>query len=102
MIEALATHCRVIVTDAGALPDTAGPCGIVVPAGDAAALSGAVAGEIHAVRAVRAGGAEAEAAERDRLELAARHLDQFSPEQFRDRTLRAVEHELTVRSSRST
>ncbi|MEI2654262.1 MAG: glycosyltransferase [Microthrixaceae bacterium] len=102
VIEALATHCRVIVTDAGALPDTAGPCGIVVPAGDAAALSGAVAGEIHAVRAVRAGGAEAEAAERDRLELAARHLDQFSPEQFRDRTLRAVEHELTVRSSRST
>ncbi|HOT81496.1 MAG TPA: glycosyltransferase family 4 protein [Microthrixaceae bacterium] len=101
VIEALATHCRVIVTDAGALPDTAGPCGVVVPAHDAAALSVAIADEIRAVKAVRAGDATAEAAERDRLDQAARHLEQFSPEQFRDRTLRAVEHELRLGAARS-
>jgi hypothetical protein len=73
----------------------------VVPAHDAAALSVAIADEIRAVKAVRAGDATAEAAERDRLDQAARHLEQFSPEQFRDRTLRAVEHELRLGAARS-
>ena len=34
VIEALAAGCRVVATDAGALPDTVGPCGRVVSLGD--------------------------------------------------------------------
>jgi glycosyltransferase involved in cell wall biosynthesis len=42
-LEALAAGARVIVSDAGGLPDAAGPTGHVVPAGDAEALAAKMA-----------------------------------------------------------
>jgi glycosyltransferase involved in cell wall biosynthesis len=42
-LEALACGCLPVVADSGALPQAAGPAGVVVPRGDAAALADALA-----------------------------------------------------------
>lgn len=89
-VEALAAGCRAIVTDAGALPDTVGPCGVVVPAHDPAALSAAIAAEIAITEELRSGGdaARAERAERDAI--VAVHLSRFTPAAVRDRIVSAT------------
>ncbi|MCX6526294.1 MAG: glycosyltransferase [Actinobacteria bacterium] len=85
VIEALTHCCRVIVTDAGALPDTAGPCGVVVPVGDVTALAGAIQ--------VAATSGEQTPQE---LSQAEKHLRQFSIQAFQQRLLLAVEAELAL------
>lgn len=47
--EALASGCHVITSDAGALPETVGDLGTVVPVGDVAALTAAIAESIEAI-----------------------------------------------------
>jgi glycosyltransferase involved in cell wall biosynthesis len=85
VFEALASGCRVVTTDAGALPDSVGPCGEVVPVGDVAALAAAIGGQATAAR-VDAGLPETvrDASCRD-------HLARVSTEQCRARLLSAVE-----------
>ncbi|MGH9294985.1 MAG: glycosyltransferase, partial [Acidimicrobiales bacterium] len=41
-LEAMSAGVPVVTTDGGALPEVAGPASVVVPAGDAAALAGAL------------------------------------------------------------
>jgi glycosyltransferase involved in cell wall biosynthesis len=85
VIEALTHCCRVIVTNAGALPDTAGPCGVVVPVGDVRGLAAALE------EAVKSGELTAE-----ELRAASQHLSQFSIPAFRNRLLSEVERALTT------
>jgi len=85
VIEALTHCCRVIVTDAGALPDTAGPCGVVVPVGDVQALAAAL--EVAATSGEQTP---------QELSRAAKHLGQFSIPAFQQRLLLAVEAELAL------
>ncbi|MEI7888299.1 MAG: hypothetical protein WCJ04_12985, partial [Actinomycetes bacterium] len=74
-----------IVTDAGALPDTAGPCGVVVPVGDVQALAAAL--EVAATSGEQTP---------QELSRAAKHLGQFSIPAFQQRLLLAVEAELAL------
>jgi glycosyltransferase involved in cell wall biosynthesis len=89
VVEALAHGCRLVVTDAGALPDTAGGCGTVVPVGDVDALAAGMDRELAAARRERRGAPTAE--DRERRERVARHLRTFGSEAFRDRLLSAVD-----------
>ncbi len=54
VFEAMASGCRVVATDAGALPDSVGPCGVVVPVADSGALAASITAQIGAAREVRA------------------------------------------------
>jgi glycosyltransferase involved in cell wall biosynthesis/SAM-dependent methyltransferase len=82
VIEALANGCVVVTTDAGALPDTVGRFGEVVPTGDSAALAAALGRAITEARDPdRAAGAQVRRAER------ASYLAQFGPTQFAARLL---------------
>lgn len=83
VIEALALGCRVVTTDAGALPDTVGACGEVVATHDPAALGEAV---LRAARAAR--GSEHCVATDDDTRQA--HLRQFGSDDYRGRLLAAV------------
>ncbi|MFN7147878.1 MAG: glycosyltransferase [Microthrixaceae bacterium] len=80
VIEAIASGCRVITTDAGALPETVGPCGRLVGVGDVAALGAALTSAL----------ADA-GKEPARTPACDAHLATFSREAFRDRTLAAVD-----------
>ncbi len=90
VIEALSSGCRVIATDAGALPETVGPCGQLVAVGDVVALTDAL-------------GAALDGDDRDTAGRAAcaAHLATFRPSAFRDRLLVAVD-ELLARSASAT
>ena len=75
-VEAMACGVPVVSSDAGALPDVVGGAGIVVPAGDASALAGALveaggtrAPELRASGLARAAECSWEAVGRDYLEL---------------------------------
>ena len=80
-IEALLTGCRVVSTDSGALPETVGRCGRLVPVDDVDALAGALGSAIGDAR--DAGPFDAE--------VVADHLSTFTIESFTDRTLAAVD-----------
>lgn len=84
VIEALASGCEVVVTDAGALPDTVGACGAVVPVRDPASLASAITSSIEAIRE----GSPVAAAERRGVVLD--HLRRFDAGSFRDRFLAAL------------
>jgi glycosyltransferase involved in cell wall biosynthesis/SAM-dependent methyltransferase/uncharacterized protein YbaR (Trm112 family) len=90
VIEALAAGCRVITTDAGALPDTVGECGTIVATGDTTAIARAITAEVHAVRSTGDDEAVA-AAEQARLERTQRHLDQFGADAVRRRFLHEIQ-----------
>jgi glycosyltransferase involved in cell wall biosynthesis len=79
VIEAIASGCRVVSTDAGALPETVGPCGSLVAVGDIEALSSEL-------------GVALSAGPLDALELSTRdaHLQTYSRESFRRRLLDEV------------
>lgn len=79
VIEALSSGCRVVCTDAGALPETLGPCGALVPVGDVGALREALADALD--------GDEPDGAARARC---SEHLRTFSPQAFAERTLHEV------------
>ena len=85
VIEALVARCRVIATDVGAVPETVGPCGTLVPVGDVPALAAAIG---DALGSGPVGDEESE----HRL----RHLDKFSVESFRERLLVAVDGALAA------
>ncbi len=75
-VEAMACGVPVVSSDGGALPDVVGGAGIVVPAGDASALAGALADaggtrapELRASGLVRAAECSWEAVGRDYVEL---------------------------------
>ena len=80
VIEAIASGCRVVATDAGALPETVGPCGAIVPVGDVDALAGALASALNAP-----------APDADELAVRADHLRTYSRGAFRQRLLDEVE-----------
>jgi len=90
IIEALSSGCRVVATDAGALPETVGPCGQIVPVGDVGALGEAIVRALEPDDHVRA----------QRGSCAA-HLATFGPSAFSDRLLFAVS-ELLGPSTRET
>jgi glycosyltransferase involved in cell wall biosynthesis/SAM-dependent methyltransferase len=82
VIEALANDCVVVTSDAGALPDTVGSFGDVVPAGDFAALAAALGRAVTEARDPdRAAGAPARRVAR------APYLAQFGPTRFAARLL---------------
>ena len=81
VIEAVLTGCRVVSTDAGALAETVGPCGRLVPVGDVEQLTDALGAAIDDAR--NAGPFDAE--------VVADHLSTFTIEAFTDRTLAAVD-----------
>jgi glycosyltransferase involved in cell wall biosynthesis len=90
VFEALASGCRVVATDAGALSDSVGPCGEVVPVGDVAVLANAIAEQVVAARAD-----DEEAA--DALDpLCLDHLARVSTERCRVRLLAAVERVMAI------
>ncbi len=92
VFEALASGCRVVSSDAGALPTSVGPCGEVVPVGDVAALADALGQQIRSSRAdVEVGGPTSP-------ECRA-HLSRFGTESIRSGLLAAVER--VVRAPRS-
>lgn len=80
VIEAIASGCRVVATDAGALPETVGGCGELVPVGDVDALTVALQA---ALDAGPLGTDEASARHE--------HLRTFSNDVFRLRLLGAVD-----------
>lgn len=83
VVEALVHGCRVVTTDAGALPDTVGDCGEVVPLGDVGAMSQAIG------RSIAAGPLSHE-----ELHRASVHVHQFSLPAFRRRLLHEVHRAL--------
>jgi glycosyltransferase involved in cell wall biosynthesis len=80
VIEAIASGCRVVTTDAGALPETVGQCGQLVPVGDVDALT-------EALRAALDAGPPGI----DEATARHEHLRTFSNDGFRSRLLDAVE-----------
>lgn len=86
VVEAIASGCQVITTDAGALAETVGPCGRLVPVGDVAALGSALTDALDAAAHQRARSAACD-----------EHLATFSRAAFRDRTLEAVARLLSAR-----
>lgn len=82
VIEALASGCRVVATDTGALPETVGRFGRIVPDADVEALSAALAETISELGDC--------VGARDVEDLSA-YLGRFTEAAFRDRTLRAVD-----------
>ncbi len=84
-IEAMSAGCRTIVTDAGALPDTVGACGEVVPAGDVRAMAQAIAEQVEQIVSADPVD-EARRAEARRAKVA-----QFEPAAHRRRLLYEVE-----------
>lgn len=80
VIEALAGRCRVIATDVGAVSETLGTCGILLPVGDVPALAVAIE------QALLAGPLGEE-----EFKVVLRHLDQFSVESLRVRLLALVD-----------
>lgn len=89
-IEALAAGCRSVVTDAGALPDTVGACGVVVPAHDPAALAAAIVTEVDIVRRERSGDPQVLADSAVWSRLVGEHLEQFTPQAAERRILDAT------------
>lgn len=85
VIEAMATGCEVVTTDAGALPETVGAVGRTVPVGDVAAMSSAIVAAANDARQRPPGEL--------RPEVIA-HLEQFSEDSFRGRLLEAVHREI--------
>ncbi|MDQ2677791.1 MAG: glycosyltransferase [Actinomycetota bacterium] len=81
VVEALLTGCRVVSTDSGALAETVGPCGRLVPVGDVEALADALGAAIDDAR--NAGPFDAD--------VVADHLSTFTIEAFTERTLRQVD-----------
>ncbi len=79
VIEAIASGCRVVSTDAGALPETVGPCGQLVPVGDVAALAAALQVAI-----------ESGPLSPDEHSVRVRHLETFSRRRFSERLLDRV------------
>jgi glycosyltransferase involved in cell wall biosynthesis len=88
IVEALAAGCRVVATDAGALADTVGSCGELVPVSDPAALAAAITRAVADVRTSRRPGLAGPAEER--FDEVARHLARFSLPAFRRRLLHEV------------
>jgi glycosyltransferase involved in cell wall biosynthesis len=89
VIEALAAGCRVVATDAGALADTVGPCGSVVPLGDRSALSDALANAVE----------ESRRSEPSEMPTGCRaHLSRFGAAGFKDRLAAAVEDRIRNRT----
>ncbi len=82
VVEALVAGCAVVVTDAGALPDTLGPCGTVVPTADPAALASALATEFDALRS---------GVTTVSRQIVVEHLEQFSLGAFRTRLLDGID-----------
>lgn len=95
VIEALAAGCRVIATDAGALPDTVGGCGTIVPAGDVAAMAKAITAEVRSLRALTGDDAAIDL-ERSRIEHTRQHLDHFGAAATRRRLLHEVRSALAL------
>lgn len=91
VVEALASGCRVIATNAGALVDTVGGHGRHVVPGDVDVLSDVLAEEIALVLAAREPGSAAQANDRERRASARRYVGIFGPDAFAHRTLSAVE-----------
>ena len=88
VIEAIASGCRVVATDVGALPETVGPCGTIVPVGDVDALAGALTSAL-----------DAPALDPDELAVRAAHLETYSRESFRRRLLDGVAELLSGRAT---
>lgn len=80
VIEALASGCRVVATDAGALPETVGPCGELVAVGDVEALTSALRRSLQAGPLLPA-----------ELETRALHLQAFTPSAFARQLREAVD-----------
>lgn len=76
VVEAIARGLSVVATDAGALPETVGEAGRIVPTGDFARLADALVDEVRAVRERRADGRAVEPPE---------SLQRFSFESFTQR-----------------
>lgn len=87
VVEALSAGCHVVATDVGAVAETLGRCGTLVPPDDLGALGGAVAGSVEDVLAGRRTCGPDEVAA---------HLEQFTPKAFAERTLRQVDLELAA------
>lgn len=87
VIEALAAGCAVVSTDAGALADTIGPCGTVVPTADHSAMVSALADQFDALRAGVVSVAPA---------VVAAHLEQFSRDAFARRLLDGIDRALAL------
>jgi glycosyltransferase involved in cell wall biosynthesis len=85
VVEAIASGCRVVSTDAGALPETVGPCGALVPVGDIGALRSALGD------ALVAGPLDAR-----EIDARASHLRTYSQDSFRRRLLDEVGRLLPV------
>ena len=96
VIEALAAGCRVVSTDAGALPDTVDGCGRLVPVADVGAMSTAIAETLREVCADRSSNGLDDA---DRRAKVRAHLESFTVDRFRERFLAAVD-ELMARPPR--
>lgn len=90
VVEALAAGCRVITTDAGALPDTLGQCGTIVGTGDTAAMAGAITAEVLAARSM-GHDKTATATEQARVERTRKHLDHFGAAAVRRRFLHEIQ-----------
>lgn len=88
VIEALSAGCEVVVSDAGALPDTVGPCGWVVPVGDSGALADALEAAMRASRAPKDPAVEVRRAE---------HVHRFGRESHRAVLLQEVERAASLR-----
>ncbi len=83
VIEALAAGCRVLTSDAGALPHTVGPCGRVAPVHDPDAFGAALAEVLAEIR-----DEDPVAAGPD--ERCCAHVEHFGTESYRSRLLAAV------------
>jgi glycosyltransferase involved in cell wall biosynthesis len=85
-VEGLAAGCVPVVSNTGGLPEAVGPCGLLVPMGDAAALAGALRSLLS-----DAGLREKLLAGRDR------HLAQFQPQTIAARYMQFFETVLAKR-----
>lgn len=95
VIEAMGAGCRIIGTTAGALPETIGTNGSVVPSGDPEALATAITSEIELIMASRS---NADAAPRRRTAEHDEAVERFGLASFGHRLMDGIEDVLRLSS----